>query len=104
MPIVDRSPFTGRPAYQMRRAGDVVVPAASDALVPVNPVPHFTLPSSSGARPDPTFMAHLMATAEQDPQTRVLRRAAVSDAQAAYRAADPSRPANRNGLRSNYTA
>lgn len=84
----------------MRRASDVVLPAASDALVAVNPVPHFTLPPSSGARPDPTFIAHLMATAEQDPQTRVLRRATVSDAQAAYRASTPTA----NGLRSNLTA
>jgi hypothetical protein len=103
MPIVDHSRMTSRPAYQMRRAGDIMVPA-SDALVAVNPVPHFTLPSSSGARPDPTFVAHLMAMAEQDPQTRVLRRAAVSDVEAAYRAGGPHQAANANGLRSNRTA
>jgi hypothetical protein len=103
MPIVDHSPMTSRPAYQMRRAGDIVMPASA-ALVAVNPVPYFTLPSASGARPDPSFVAHLMATAEQDPQTRVLRRAAISDVEAAYRAGSPYQAANTNGLRSNRTA
>jgi hypothetical protein len=40
---------------------------------------HIRLP-----RPDPTFVAHLIATAEQVPQTRSLRRATAADAQAAY--------------------
>jgi hypothetical protein len=38
------------------------------------------------ARPDPTFVTHLIATAEQAPQTRNLRRAAPSDALSAYSA------------------
>jgi hypothetical protein len=37
-------------------------------------------------RPDPTFVTHLIATAEQVPQTRNLRRAAPSDASTAYAA------------------
>jgi len=37
-------------------------------------------------RPDPSFVAHLIATAAQVPQTRNLRRAAASDAQSAYTA------------------
>jgi hypothetical protein len=40
---------------------------------------HIRLP-----RPDPTFVTHLIATAEQVPQTRSLRRGTVADAQTAY--------------------
>jgi hypothetical protein len=42
--------------------------------------------SSRVARPDASFIAHLIATADQAPQTRELRRAAVADVEAAYRA------------------
>ena len=35
-------------------------------------------------RPDPTFVTHLIATADQAPQTRSLRRASLADAQTAY--------------------
>ena len=35
-------------------------------------------------RPDPTFVAHLIATADQAPQTRSLRRGSLVDAQTAY--------------------
>ena len=35
-------------------------------------------------RPDPSFVTQLIATAEQVPQTRELRRAAPSDALSAY--------------------
>ena len=35
--------------------------------------------------PDPIFVAHLIAQAEQVPQTRALRRASPADAQSAYR-------------------
>jgi hypothetical protein len=38
------------------------------------------------SRPDPTFITHLIATAEQVSQTRVHRRAAQADAVSAYRA------------------
>jgi len=37
------------------------------------------------APPDPTFVAQLIATAEQIPQTRSLQRAATADAVSAYR-------------------
>jgi hypothetical protein len=57
------------------------------ALVPmVRPTPwsqHFDRPMS---RPNSTFVTHLIATAEQVPQTRSLRRATPADAQNAYRA------------------
>jgi len=57
----------------------------SVALVPCTPSQHsarkFSLP-----RPDPSFVAQLIATAEQLPQTRNLRRATPADAMNAYRA------------------
>ena len=43
-------------------------------------------------RPDPTFVAHLIATVEQVPQTRLHRRAAQADALSAYRAQQGSLP------------
>lgn len=53
------------------------------ALVPVTQDLHWSaklvLP-----RPDPTFVAQLIATADQAPQTRSLRRASMADAQTAY--------------------
>jgi hypothetical protein len=36
--------------------------------------------------PDPIFVTHLIAAAQQVPQTRRLRRATLADAQAAYQA------------------
>jgi hypothetical protein len=52
-------------------------------LVPVTPSvqwrPKLPLP-----RPDPTFVTHLIASAEQVPQARRLRRATSADARSAY--------------------
>jgi len=48
---------------------------------PLRSPPAYTL-----SRPDPFFLTQLIATAEQSPQTRALRRAEVSDVEAAYRA------------------
>lgn len=75
--------------HPMRRAGDAVtmeaVSATSGALVAVA-APMRTAPmSSSLSRPDASFITHLIATAEQDPQTRTLRRAAAADVETAYR-------------------
>jgi hypothetical protein len=60
----------------------------SAALVPLTPSAHqaaiVPLP-----RPDPTFLTHLIATAQQLPQTRNLRLAAPADALSAYRALQP---------------
>lgn len=71
--------------------------AARGALVPVVASPPRLAPAPQGlARPDPSFVTHLIAMAELSPQTRRLRRAAPADAQAAYRAAASqyrSRPA-----------
>jgi hypothetical protein len=56
------------------------------ALVPVVSSALWSRPSQSPSRPDSTFLTHLIATAEQAPQTRTLRRASLADAQTAYRA------------------
>jgi hypothetical protein len=47
-------------------------------------------------RPDPSFVTQLIATAEQVPQTRTLRRAAPADALSAYNA--PGRIVRAAGL------
>lgn len=65
------------------------VPAAkpaSTALVPFAP----RIERRSRRRwyrfaPDPVFVAHLIAEAQQVPQARTLRRASPADAQSAYR-------------------
>ena len=66
------------------------------ALVPVAPSMQWSakLPLP---RPDPTFVTHLIASAEQVPQARRLRRATSADAQLAYAARPNPRP--RIGLR-----
>jgi hypothetical protein len=57
------------------------------ALVPVVQAAQWSrVPSRELHRPNSTFITHLIATAEQVPQTRSLRRATAFDAQAAYHA------------------
>jgi len=56
------------------------------ALVPLAPAARRARITRDLTRPDPTFVAHLIATAAHLPQTRVLRRAAPSDALSAYTA------------------
>jgi hypothetical protein len=71
-----------RPEHE---SDDVTAPRAepaSGALVPL-------APSARGSHwwrwaPDPIFVTHLIAAAQQAPQTRRARRAALADAQAAY--------------------
>jgi hypothetical protein len=41
-------------------------------------------PGQKLSRPSSIFVTHLIATAEQAPQTRSLRRASAADAQTAY--------------------
>jgi hypothetical protein len=85
--------------HPMRRAGDSAPTERVDvALVPVTPVPRTAAPTSTVSRPDPSFVAQLIATAEQDPQTRVLRRAAVADVDAAYRAGNQNQTAVPMGI------
>jgi hypothetical protein len=68
---------------------------ASTALVPMAPASYQSRGSSQVSRPDPTFVAHLIATAQQLPQTRHLRRAAPQEALSAYAA--HLQPAQRTG-------
>lgn len=61
------------------------VESPSAAMVPVEPALHYA-PRLVVTRPDASFVTQLIATAEQLPQTRHLRRAAPADALSAYRA------------------
>jgi hypothetical protein len=57
------------------------------ALVPmVQPAQRSQASGRTLSRPSAIFVTHLIATAEQAPQTRLLRRASAADAQTAYRA------------------
>jgi hypothetical protein len=74
--------LTIEPMMQAAEAADTT--PAGTALVPTTPAsPHTSLQMS---RPDPTFVTHLIATAQQVPQTRHLRRAAPLEALSAYAA------------------
>jgi hypothetical protein len=53
------------------------------------------------ARPISTFVTQLIATAEQLPQTRPLRRATPADAQSAYKASQ--QPVNSLGNRTQHS-
>ena len=60
------------------------------ALVPVTQTVQWSRKSAT-ARPDPSFVTHLIATADQAPQTRSMRRASIEDAQTAYGASQTRR-------------
>lgn len=84
MAIVEVSRIAG--AQETQGASDAPAKAASVALVPVVATPRRLAPAAQGlTRPDPSFVTHLIAMAELSPQTRLLRRAAPEDVQAAYR-------------------
>jgi hypothetical protein len=86
MTIAEVSRVTSE-AQQRESAGDAPAKAASVALVPIVAAPRRLTPAAHGlTRPDPSFVTHLIAMAQQSPQTRLLRRAAPADVQAAYRA------------------
>ena len=59
-------------------------------LVPVTQSVHWS-PRPATPRPDPSFVAQLLATADLAPQTRSLRRASLADAQTAYGASQTRR-------------
>ncbi|WP_375415148.1 hypothetical protein [uncultured Bradyrhizobium sp.] len=72
--------------YHAPSVGDAPTRAASVALVPIVAGPRRLAAVAHGlTRPDPSFVTHLIAMSQQSPQTRVLRRAAPADVQAAYR-------------------
>ena len=60
------------------------------ALVPVTQSVQWSRKSPM-ARPDPTFLTHLIATADHAPQTCNLRRGSIEDAQSAYAASPRER-------------
>ena len=107
MSIARVSRITASSAPMMRRAGDIMVTTAPGvALVPLAPAVETGTPSLQQNRPDPSFLAHLIATAQLAPQTRILRRAATADVQAAYRSvANQNEVAGRDaGARMRLTA
>ncbi|MGL3212430.1 hypothetical protein [Bradyrhizobium sp. BR 1433] len=57
--------------------------AASTALVPLAATTHWA-PKIPLPHADPSFVAHLIATAAHEPQTRGQRRGSLADAQSAY--------------------
>lgn len=61
---------------------DVGGPACVE-LVPQTQAVHWS-PRAATPRPDPGFVAQLIATADRAPQTRSLRRGSLADAQTAY--------------------
>ena len=67
---------------------DIDEPAGTE-LVPVIQAVRWS--PRTAPRPDPTFVAQLMATADGAPQTCCLRRASLADAQTAYRASQTRR-------------
>jgi hypothetical protein len=62
-----------------------LVRPASTALVPLGRIERRSRRRWYRWAPDPIFIAHLIAEAQQVPQARTLRRASIADAQAAYR-------------------
>jgi hypothetical protein len=89
---------SGRPE---QAADDGTLPEpqpACVALVPTAPSAQWSPASGkSVSRPSSIFITHLIATAEQAPQTRSLRRATAADAQIAYGA--NLHPVGRAGFR-----
>jgi hypothetical protein len=65
------------------------VESSCAALVPVVPTV-YRAAKFAVTRPDASFVAHLIATAEQLPQTRELRRAAPAVVLSAYRSFEES--------------
>lgn len=85
--IVSRITSTTGPGSQARQAAAAAKPASvepvpSRALVPLEPPAR--IPRLRQPRPDASFVTHLIAMAEQTPQTRTLRRATAADARAVY--------------------
>jgi hypothetical protein len=77
---------------------DLDEPACTE-LVPV--VRSVRLSPKLAPRPAPTFIAQLIATADQAPQTCRLRRASLADAQTAYSASQARRSST--GFRTRQT-
>jgi len=83
------------PATPRRRAADrpeAQAPAESRALTVIEPAAPSARAVPLSRYPAAPFLAHLIASRMQAPQTRALRRATPEDAMAAY----ASRPAGRS--------
>ncbi|WP_424628574.1 hypothetical protein [Bradyrhizobium sp. SYSU BS000235] len=81
------SPTAKYGTFDTRQNGqtETVSAPVSTALVPVGRAEvHTSSHRYVSTRPNAPFVAHLIATAEQAPQTRTLRRATSADALAAY--------------------
>ena len=85
---------------------DLSAKAPCVALVPLGAGPARPAPVDHGlTRPDPRFVAHLIAMAVLSPQTRLLRRAAPETARAAYlSAANQNRALAPSGIRMRQVA
>ena len=80
------------PAHPCELAGPAGASASSRALVAVLPAPSARPRNvTPGERPDAGFLAHLIAIAQQAPQTRTRRRAEPTDAVVLYAAATAPR-------------
>jgi hypothetical protein len=78
---------SGRPQQTLDDGAPPDAAPASVALVPTVASAQRSQASIRPlSRPSSIFVTHLIATAEQAPQTRSLRRATPADAQTAYRA------------------
>jgi len=78
---------TGRRSSGLSRsAADQPAPTAQRALVPVPEIDRSDSPASHSPRPAAPFLAHLIATARGEPQTRERRRAKPQAAAQAYSA------------------
>ena len=87
MKVFEANPVTGcnaRKSGAPPEAAGAQMPSTGNALVAIEPPVRLLPPRLSLARPEASFVAHLIATAAQTPQTRVLRRATSADALATY--------------------
>jgi hypothetical protein len=88
MPIAELSRVALSAPYATREIGAAPAPSglSDNALVPVAATAQRSaLAGQSRSLSEAPFLTHLIATAEQIPQTRTLRRATPAEAQAAYR-------------------
>ncbi|MEH2511681.1 hypothetical protein V1291_003035 [Nitrobacteraceae bacterium AZCC 1564] len=85
--MVNINPTANFGAFETTRnaRAEAVDGGASTALVPIGRAQERTSSHRHvSTRPNASFVTHLIATAEQAPQTRTLRRATPTDALAAY--------------------
>ena len=90
----DQLPPTEVVLVQPRPAGVALAPMVTSTQWA--PIPDLRL-----ARPNSTFVTHLIASATRAPQTRSLRRATPADAQTAYKASQHQ--ARDTGIRMRHT-